>query len=375
MSVGAGLMALAILFTYERQSAYFQMFRKKEIKVYTLAALALFLSCALSLALASIYPLSFGGHTEEVHITRDLFKLWYLAWPLVLLLALSRLSDSQKQNALRFWIGALGVASLIGIQQHWSGWPKPQAIPGNDNHYHATVFFGHHLSVASILIFPFFSGLDFLKRRLVFSKGLLVGVLFLALVCLYFTISRTLWVALPIGIAAWALLNLPKREALMSLATIGLLTMAGSQLSSVQRRFLVNEGNSDRFRLWEANFDFFKLRPWTGVGFRHTEELSAYHIMEKFKLSDAFGGHAHNNFLEILAGTGLLGTASFVFFCGVIFWILFRARSKTDVKYNFSSGLISAWIVFHLNGLTQVNFWEGKVMHQMMIAIAWSLTW
>jgi hypothetical protein len=29
--------------------------------------------------------------------------------------------------------------------------------------------------------------------------------------------------------------------------------------------------------------------------------------------------------------------------------------------------------VFHLNGLTQVNFWEGKVMHQYIFALGMAL--
>ena len=38
-----------------------------------------------------------------------------------------------------------------------------------------------------------------------------------------------------------------------------------------------------------------------------------------------------------------------------------------------AKGWACAWIVFHLNGLTQVNFWEAKVQHQMAWVIAWSL--
>ena len=50
-------------------------------------------------------------------------------------------------------------------------------------------------------------------------------------------------------------------------------------------------------------------------------------------------------------------------------------RGGTRAEPGFAWGLLCAWIVFQLNGLTQVNFWEGKVMHQMMWAVAWSFVW
>jgi O-antigen ligase len=200
-------------------------------------------------------------------------------------------------------------------------------------------------------------------------------VLLFAFVCLYLTLSRTLWFALPVGLLVWALLNLRPRESGIASLLIAVGVLAGSQLTFIKQRLFVHEANSDRFRLWGANFDFFKLHPWTGVGFRHTEELSGYYLMGKLHIGDVFAGHAHNNFLEMLGGTGLLGTLSWVFYSGVIFWILFKVRNRTARELTFASGLIAAWVVFQINGLTQVNFWEGKVMHQMMIAVGWSLLW
>jgi hypothetical protein len=46
---------------------------------------------------------------------------------------------------------------------------------------------------------------------------------------------------------------------------------------------------------------------------------------------------------------------------------------KTSNAFGIGRGLFCAWIVLHLNGLTQVNVWEGKVEHQMAWALAWAL--
>ncbi|MBU6376699.1 MAG: hypothetical protein KGQ59_11925, partial [Bdellovibrionales bacterium] len=42
---------------------------------------------------------------------------------------------------------------------------------------------------------------------------------------------------------------------------------------------------------------------------------------------------------------------------------------------DLSRAWLAAFIVFHLNGLTQVNFWEGKVQHQLFWVVAWVLFW
>jgi hypothetical protein len=51
-----------------------------------------------------------------------------------------------------------------------------------------------------------------------------------------------------------------------------------------------------------------------------------------------------------------------------------NARSRVT-PLSFPAGLFSAWIVFLINGLTQVNFWEGKVLHQVMWTVGLTLLW
>ena len=76
----------------------------------------------------------------------------------------------------------------------------------------------------------------------------------------------------------------------------------------------------------------------------------------------------------MLGGTGLLGALAWLAWCWVTLKILWRGF-KNPVSQSFAWGLLCAWLVFQINGLTQVNFWEGKVMHQMMWVVAWSLLW
>ncbi|MFZ9594911.1 MAG: O-antigen ligase family protein [Bdellovibrionia bacterium] len=381
MNVGAGILFLAIVFTRtesQPQESLPQASSERHLRTYFLSSMALALSCAVSLLAADWFPLSWAGKSVSVHFFKDLAKTWYLFWPCVLVIGLKRLQTAEQRQVLKTWLLVFFLLSGLGVFQYFWGWPRPQNIPSEPGRFHATLFLGHHLSVASILIFPFFVALDTLLWRF---RGILtplpqlptfIGIL-LGLSTLFLTYSRTLWLALPLGIGLWILLSLPQRKKPLSIFLLIAFGVSLTQIPSVQNRLKTSIGIGPRQELWSANLEFFNQRPWTGVGFRKNEELSGYYLVEKFKSSDVFAGHAHNNALEVLAGTGLIGLMSWLLWCGVVIAILLRKRKITSDPFPMSRALLCAWVVFHLNGLTQVNFWEGKVEHQLAWVIAWSL--
>ncbi|MBF0208489.1 MAG: O-antigen ligase family protein, partial [Oligoflexia bacterium] len=60
-----------------------------------------------------------------------------------------------------------------------------------------------------------------------------------------------------------------------------------------------------RYSQFLAVIEVFKQRPWLGIGFRNFEPYSSQ-IKQQANISyPEFGGHAHNNFLEHLASTGI----------------------------------------------------------------------
>ena len=185
-------------------------------------------------------------------------------------------------------------------------------------------FLGHHLSVASIFIFPFFACLDYAHARHQKNPLLYFGIAALGLIALFLTYSRTLWVALPIGIFIWVLLNLPRgwnKRALLLPLTAGFLLVICTltQIPFIQKRFTDRIGILPREALWLAQIEFFKARPITGVGWRHNQELSGYYLMEQAQKTDVFSGHAHNNFLDVLGSLGLIGIVTWLAWCvGVI---------------------------------------------------------
>lgn len=394
MSIGAGVLGLLMIGQLAKglpqdQPAVSQpLLPNKYIREYLWASCVIGLACILSLVFGALDPLSFDGYFSRVHLIADSAKLWYFFWPLILLFAISKISATERLQVLRLWLGTFTALSVLGIIQHFIGWPRPMPVPGTEHRFLATLFLGTHLSVASVFIFPFFVLLDFFrqapKSRVNVGKALVLPTWALGVgaiagfLTLMMTYSRTLWVALPIGLLVWALWTLPKPgragNAVRVLIVLGVLVAGGlaSQLPTVKARLNLQMGIHERQDLWEANWEMFKQRPFAGVGLKHNQELSGFYLMEKYHATDVFSGHAHNNVLDFLSGTGIIGLIAFLVWC----YFPFKWAVRPGVRisgYNLSAGFFCALLVFQLNGLTQVNFWEAKVQHQLMWSVAWIL--
>jgi O-antigen ligase len=334
-------------------------------------------ACLISLIVAWIDPVQFAGSGPQVHWLKDPLKLGYFLLPFFLASLWSSIEEPQVLLILRNWLVFSAAIAGIGMVQFCTGWPRLQSIPELPGHYHATLFFGHHLSTASILIFPFFTSLSLaFSRTTPKSLGLKSTTLALIAGCLgitlFLTWSRTLWIALPVGLGLWIVRYLRKNQAVVTLGLTVPVLIGLSRLPIIANRLFHTIGTTTRFQLWKANLAFFEHRPWTGIGWRKPESLTASYFQEAYgpQGKNEFVGHAHNNFLEMLGGTGLLGTAAWLLWSFWVFKMSWQLSRRKDHWGNIGWGIFCAWTVFQINGLTQVNFWEGKVLHQVMWTVS-----
>jgi O-antigen ligase len=350
-------------------------------KAYRITALLLFATCTLSLLAAKAFPWSYAGHAPDITL-HGVLKIWYMICPFILALVFS----AQQMNPFegiafitRAWWSMTILLGGIAIIQFNTGWPIRQVIPTNPDHFHAVLFLGHHLPTASIVIFPAFTALAvalgaFLRNRKIRKLEWLAGISGIMIVFLSY--ARTAWIAIPLGLILIFARYLRPRTFLASTLALILALGIGSQTSAMKERIRNSMGIQDRFRLWEANLDYFKHRPVTGIGWLKTQEMSEFYFKEKHpeNYREYFWGHAHNNFFEMLGGTGILGTIAFLLWS--IFTIRFALRTRRMAEEagqhslsDLASGITVALLLLHFNGLTNVTFWEGKVMHQQMFSI------
>jgi O-antigen ligase len=352
---------------------------------YRFWALALFIACVISLLAAQFFPFSYVGHAPDI-TWHGYQKSWYLICPFILislfrysLVSQPELIENRFENIARFWWYSVLFLSVIAVIQFFTGWPLMQPLPTVAHRFHAILWIGHHLSVASILIFPTFTAMavafgHYRRERKIAKFETWVGAA--GLLILFLSYARAGWLATLVGIVLLFARYVPRKKLWPSLTALVVILAGASQLSLVKDRIFSTMGLYDRLHLWRANIDFFMHRPLTGIGWLKTQEMSEFyfHYIDPEHYHSYFWGHAHSNFFEMLGGTGIIGVLAFFgwtyFTCRLAIRTANRAEENQQHRWSdFAWGLFIGLVLLQVNGLTNVTLWEGKVMHQHMLAV------
>lgn len=385
MSIGVATLAIGILL-YRRSftrplSMMVDELTYPPIRNFFLISLFMIVTILLSLAVSYFSPIEINQQSIPLVLSdefKKFTKLWYLFLPIIVSATLRALGPKGRETSTRTWLYASVLVSVVGFIEHFTGWPRHRIIASSPKYWHTQAFLGFHLSYASIMIFPLFALLDRFSKKIYLrnSSGLTLVSIFIGTSALFFTYSRTLWFALPIGFILWLGVRYARRILFFSMIVIGILGSVLFQAETVQKR-IFERGINERVDLWSSHIEFIKARPLTGVGWRRNSELTSLYFAEKYgKAEGHLVSHAHSNILEVLAGTGIIGFIAWLTWCafGIIASIKLIRDPKSPSDF-FPAGLLAALVTFHIIGLTQVNFWEGKVIHQLMIAMGFILYW
>lgn len=287
------------------------------------------------------------------------------------------------------WLPVLAVAaalmSVYGICQHFMPLDlfRPEgkqiilyAIPETKTGPLVLGAFNHHLTFSNVFLFPaalFFSlGIGDWRRRWYY---LLLGLV-LFLLCLW-TQSRAAWIAVPVTAFIIAL-GKSGRLAVGAavLGAVALTTLYYTDAGFHQRfeRTFFQEDDfyngGPRTRLWSANWQMFKESPWLGIGWNNNERFAKPYVDKLFPAQkDNFYGHAHSEIIQVLATTGLLGLTAYLLLWAAVFLRLARATLRLSLdgpERWIALGLLGGFIGFHLQGLTQWNFGDAEVLHNVI---------
>ena len=132
--------------------------------------------------------------------------------------------------------------------------------------------------------------------------------------------------------------------------------------------------NSERVFLWKCNWAMFKDYPILGIGYQENEARAAEYT-ERLGRPYAFTGHAHNNYIQMLSGTGITGFLAYMFIISFMLWLTWRLwkRLPSDLLWAraLTLGCLGAQIHLHIGGLTECNFKAGTENHNFMVV--WGL--
>lgn len=187
-----------------------------------------------------------------------------------------------------------------------------------------------------------------------------LGWLFLALgtVGLVVTWSRGAWLAAAFGLACQLLwTGRLTRGLAMKLAAGG--AVAGLALALATGRMRPT-GKSDlgRVEVWKSAARMFVAHPVLGVGPDNFSLMLGRHKTEGFVRAHGWAGgqaHAHNDFLQALATTGLAGFAAYLWLLGTAWGRLKRALRDDEARATSAAagaGLAAAFLAAKLNPLT-----------------------
>lgn len=202
--------------------------------------------------------------------------------------------------------------------------------------------YAHNLAFFQVIIFGLFLFKN--KTKEYINSNFILIVFILNLLGIYMSYTRGAMLALVVGTPFYFFKKNKTRFILI--ATL-LVALAFGVYAVSGKSILRPSSDRERISQWRAALMAFKERPILGYGYLNFENYSVQ-IKKRYNLGELqFGGHAHNNFLEMLASTGIFGFLCYT--AWLITWFV-EMYKRDDMIANISLPFI---VVFMISGLTQ----------------------
>jgi len=274
-----------------------------------------------------------------------------------------------------------GIAGAYATVQHVTGYDALRGRPVEQDEgaapsrvAHATGFFSSSMTFGGALLVPFFLALATAKTAGGTRTRWIAAVSAAAIAAgLFAAYQRGPWLGVAAGLAAF-LFFLRRRTALVVLLAAALLGALALKLDSrLSERLgsiadLNMPSNVERFDLWRVSWRIFLDHPLLGIGFSQEDQVQRAYYCE-LGISNGFESHAHNNVMDFLGGTGLLGVASYL----ALTLLLLKAALDTYRRADpgsparaFGCGLFCGQVAFFFAGLTECNFKDHELTHQIL---------
>lgn len=350
-------------------------FLHKEFKHHNLKAtprsvwamLFIFITCILS---------SFVNLDILVSTKTSFFKARYFLIAFLSYFALkgswNKFIDTKWQGRmLKLFLLSTNLASLSGILALYTGFNYLKMKPAC--HYErACGVFGMYMTYGygiALLCTLLLWALIYREKLKAWVPAWVIIVSFIInFAGLFLSYTRGAWGAFFISAPFIFFRRYPKKFALAIVVTLLTFGLSYSFIPSVKKMF---EGRSDstmqRVWIYKTAIKAFEKNPLFGLGFRNFEPLSK-EIKKEYDIPDKdFQGHAHNNFLEHLASTGLLG------FLAVVIWHLLWGLDLWKSKNFVSDGVLAFLLTFFISGQVQYTFGDSENLFLILSVFALSL--
>ena len=295
----------------------------------------------------------------------------YLSYALFYFLIVSHLREPRQiQRLIGALFGAAFLTGVYGVVQYlghdWMNWQSGdvRVISSFGN----ATFFAAHLVLVLPLGINLFLGARGAEGRV--GWGVTVGLLYF---CLLATYTRAAWLGLAGGLGVdagllWGRLR-PHRGFGTALAALGVLLLGLTAIAattgpySLSQRlassFKMDMSNVQRKMAWDGAWGVFRAHPLLGTG----AGTLLHHIPEYLDPefyntgSSLWVAHAHNEFLEQAADTGIIGLGLFLWMLGAFVVLAGRiARRAQDRTARYlAAGALCGLLAFLAQNMAGVS--------------------
>lgn len=235
--------------------------------------------------------------------------------------------------------------------------------------------YGHSSAMWGALVFAFL--LNFRSKKWLLLSGFSFVCL---LIGLYSCHTRGSWIAIFFGLVTVSFL----KKWRLGLSFIVFASFAGVLLAGIFPPFGERVGsifdfsfssNLSRLYIWKAHFEIFKDYRWFGSGMNYNPYLlESYYDRLQVPTTYQQIGHAHNTYLQWLAGTGIVGFLAYMSFIVSALYLSIKEYFLTLQSHIFVRtlllGSIGGQVAFHFGGLTECNFRDAEVKSFFIMLIA-----
>lgn len=275
-----------------------------------------------------------------------------------------------QQRIVHVWLLATGMIAFYGILQHYGGIgiiqvPRMDRVMGTSGN---PIFFAAHLIVAVPLIFSLI-----VIHKNIFMRICLGVFLSTVLIAIFFTKTRAAYLALVIGCPLWFVLKdwlnhwvglrwIGRRKWVIAGIILSFVVIAANKrvisfVSSLASRHQAHTV------IWRDTLSMWISQPFFGKGLGTytiyfpdyaSEKLKQIWPQRQFIVNDA-----HNEYLQILAETGIVGLGLFVWILVSFFLVgLRKIRFPTDTVDNYHDKIWTIGILLSSLILLIQNFFS-----------------
>ncbi len=215
----------------------------------------------------------------------------------------------------------------------------------------------YYAAVIEVIIIMCLYKLIILKRYK-YSKFFYLTVIIINIFMLYFTGSRTAWLALFIAIPIMFIANRNyKRTIYIIFFEIGILFLAVYQYNFFPRMETLSFSISERLLIWSASFKGFLVNPLLGQG-PYTYHL----IFKEFHAPPTV--HAHSIYIDTILCYGLIG-----FSILIKFLIEYGKKIKKSFDYKSMPLVVGVSVLLLVHGLFDVVIYNPQVFMLIFIPV------